>query len=43
MAEDVDIRSGDMLVYAMKDGRVVHVSDVKHGLECGCICLVCEV
>lgn len=41
MAEDAVIRSGDMLVYAMKDGHVVHVSDAKRGLECDCTCPVC--
>ena len=29
------------LIYAQKDGQVVHVSEVLSGLKCGCICPSC--
>lgn len=29
------------LIYALKDGRAVHVSEVESGLKCGCVCPAC--
>jgi hypothetical protein len=30
------------LPFGLKDGRLVHVSDVEQGLACGCICPACK-
>ena len=30
------------LQYALKDNKIVHVSEVAKGLECGCICPACK-
>ena len=29
------------LTYALKDGKVVHISEVESGLRCGCVCPSC--
>lgn len=29
------------LIYALKDGKVVHISEVESGLVCGCVCPAC--
>ena len=29
------------LTYALKDGEIVSIEDVKSGLSCGCICPAC--
>ena len=29
------------LIYALKDGKVVHISEVESGLKCGCVCPAC--
>ena len=30
------------LTYALKDGEIVSIEDVKSGLNCGCICPACS-
>ena len=29
------------LIYALKDGKAVHISEVESGLKCGCVCPAC--
>ena len=29
------------LIYAVKDGKVIHISAVESGLSCGCTCPAC--
>lgn len=31
-----------LLTYALKEGKLVHISKVKNGYECGCICPKCK-
>lgn len=30
------------LTYAMKDGKLIHISEAERGLKCGCICPACR-
>lgn len=34
--------SENNLIYAIKNGEVVHISEVESGLKCGCVCPSCE-